>query len=897
MGEKRSSAKRDIAQDRRGSIPAGYSAITVPLNSVWPANLPKRDISGLPALCLEALGVGRRRSRLAPVAAQLDRVLPMWPERAAEDVAAAAGAGMPEPMQQLAAVLSQRPIAWPDHLLRAISSSRDAEARLWLLIALSGTDTAEVRSFWLGDLRRGVRAEPASPDAALWFAFLRAFLGGWLSYADFRDCLVQGRVLTAADQRGDYPWALRKLRLTGHPTFPKWYRQVVYEVAHQPDVMLSYAAGGWIRDFPGVDYLRDAVASLEQRADSWWPLHMLRWCSGFRPDDEQVLSRLSEASALTICLVSLVRPDLCGAAEQVLDLPHHRGAVEWLTSASPHGPLDLRMIESKIGPWAERIGERVSLACGALCSTDPPQDFPGPAEAMSRRREFVRGLIPRFDRMMGNMSCVHALRKEHFDVLCRQARAGRPAAIRALGLWREKAEESAPLLFRISREGTKQAKRAAQESLELLRARARIEDLAELERRVDLASAWADGGLEGKPARVWWDVAGYRLKLSVAAGQVVVEAFSSRRRLAGIPKGVRQAPQYEEIQQARRHLASSYRYFRQRLELAMVGGVRYRGSDFATLLANPIMRSLASRLVLLLDGAPRLWTSADPLDDDAPTAEFAGVGEVAVAHPIELSRLNSLTEWQQRVIDDHISQPFKQVFREVYLLGNADGQATECGRFAGHGLVARRAFALLRSRGYSPRGGEAVKDGESERLAAHIRWAGDDEDAGRLLALAETAETVTSGPVWFEGSAGRAVALGEVSPILLSETLRDADLLVSRAAAGDFGFTSEETLRLRATLVRYLARTLGITTIYVADDAMHALVEGKRAMYRVHLASGSVLLEESRRHLEAGRVFEKAVDEWLGEGMDAGTARVLGVIATLARDKRIRDPAFLAQLR
>jgi hypothetical protein len=897
MGEKRSSASRDTAQDRRGGIAAGYSAITVPLTAVWPSSLPKRDIAGLPALCVEALAVGRRRSRLAVVARQLDHLLPMWPERAAEEVAAAAGAGLSEPMQRLAAALSQRPIAWPDCLLRAASSSRDAKARLWLLTALAGTDTPEVRSFWLGDLRQRVRTEPASPDAALWFAFLRSFLGGWLSYADFRDCLVQGSVLSAADGKGDYPPALRRVRLTGHPTFAKWYRQVVYEVAHQPDVTLSFGAGGWIRDFPGVDYLRDAIASLEQRADSWWPLHMLRWCSGFPPDDEQVVSSLSEASALTICLVSLVRPDLRAAAEQVLDLPNHQEAVEWLTTASGHGPFDLRMIEAKIRPWAERIGERVSLACGALCSTDPPQDFPGPAEAMARRREFARGLIPGFDRLMENVSCVHALRKEHFDVLCQQARAGQAAAVRALGLWPEKAEESAPLLFRISREGTKQAKRAAQESLELLRARARIEDLAELERRVDLASAWADGGLEGKPGRVWWDVAGHRLKLSVAAGKVALDAFSGQRRLAGIPKAVREAPQYEEIEEARRHLASSYRYFSERFEVAMVGGVRYRGSDFATLLANPIVRSLASRLVLLLDGAPRLWTAGDPLGDKPPTAEFADAGEVSVAHPIELGRLNALSEWQQRVIDDHISQPFKQVFREVYVIGDGQTDLTECKRFAGHSLVARRAFALLRSRGYSPRRGDAVKEWEREGLAAHFRWAGDDDDAGRLLALAETAETVTSGPVWFEGSVGRAIALGEISPILFSETLRDADLLVSRAAAGDFGFTSEETLRLRATLVRYLARTLGITTIYVADDAMHALVEGKRAIYRVHLASASVLLEESRRHLEAGRVFDEAVDDWLGEGMDAGTARVLGVVATLARDEQIRDPVFLAQLR
>ncbi len=45
--------------------------------------------------------------------------------------------------------------------------------------------------------------------------------------------------------------------------------------------------------------------------------------------------------------------------------------------------------------------------------------------------------------------------------------------------------------------------------------------------------------------------------------------------------------QYPEIREARAHLARSYRYFRRRLEEAMVEGVGYPGGDFAVLLANP----------------------------------------------------------------------------------------------------------------------------------------------------------------------------------------------------------------------------------------------------------------------------------------------------------------------
>jgi hypothetical protein len=162
--------------------------------------------------------------------------------------------------------------------------------------------------------------------------------------------------------------------------------------------------------------------------------------------------------------------------------------------------------------------------------------------------------------------------------------------------------------------------------------------------------------------------------------------------------------------------------------------------------------------------------------------------------------------------------------------------------------------------------------------------------------MVETTETVTSGPVWFADERGRQIPAADVMPVVVSETLRDADLLVSRAAAGEFGFTSEETLRLRATLIRYLARVLGITTIYVGDDEQYVLVEGTRAMYRVNLGSGSVLLEESRRHLDIGEIASEAVRDLLVEGMDAGTARVLAVIATLARDETITDGGFLKKV-
>ncbi len=892
-------------------IPAdtiGADHILAHLGEAWPDSLPQRDIANLPRPVFDALRGGRPVNALARAIDNLDRTLPGWPELAAAALAhpashsvgqelAPATLSFHPSLQRLAALLARRPLRDPDPLLRAVASTPDPEARLWVLTALSGTDTPAVRAAWLDYLRRTVQARAPRPDRALWFAFLHAFLRGWLTYPDFRDCLTAANILSAAHKTGDYRRAISRLGLSSHPTFGKWHRQVVYEVAHQPDVSLSVRAGGWIRDFPGEDYLLDALSRLEQNPDSWWPLHVLRWTSGIDPNADDLAGQLRAFSPVTLCLLSLIRPDLSPAAERALAAPGHEESVRWLRTTGPSAALDLDWIEATFAPWTAAVSDSIVVAVGALCSLDPPADFTGPADPVLRRRTFLRAhILPDMDRVVDNLCYLHALRKRHFDIISQQAAKGLPAAIRSLALWTEKAEQSAPILFRLARKGTTLARRAALETLHIFKVRSGISDLQHLERRVDLASAWADAGLEGRPARIWWDLAGYRIKLSVASGRVALRAYSDSRPLAGLPKAVTQHPGYAEVRDARAHLARGYRYFRRRFEEAMVEGVCYSGRDFAVILGNPMVRSLVSRLILLVDGAPLHWTPSDPLDDCRPPGDIGRAEKVAIAHPLDLSGPRTLPDWQQRVIESRIPQPFKQAFREVYLPGADERAATSCPRFSGQPVIARRAFALLRTRGYAPKRGDALKEWPAHRLCAHIQWAAPHEDAGRLLAQSGPADPVTSGAVRFETDGGEPVPLADVPRVVFSETLRDADLLVSRAAAGELGFTSRETRRLRATIIRYLARALGLTNIYTGDNDLHVIVEGERAMYRVHLGSGSVLLENSRRHLDLRSVVNKQLEGLVAESMDSLTARIVGIVGSLSRDDQIADLSFLQQL-
>ena len=146
---------------------------------------------------------------------------------------------------------------------------------------------------------------------------------------------------------------------------------------------------------------------------------------------------------------------------------------------------------------------------------------------------------------------------------------------------------------------------------------------------------------------------------------------------------------------------------------------------------------------------------------------------------------------------------------------------------------------------------------------------------------------------WVEGEQ---VPLPQVDPIVYSETMRDADLVVSRAAAGEMGFSSQQTIEMRASLIRELARVLEWWNVFVAEDSSHALVDGQLATYRVHLGSGSVFTEPEGRHLSLSSVARRDMDYLPSEDSDSKTVEILSTLALLSQDADISDPHFLDQL-
>ena len=273
-----------------------------------------------------------------------------------------------------------------------------------------------------------------------------------------------------------------------------------------------------------------------------------------------------------------------------------------------------------------------------------------------------------------------------------------------------------------------------------------------------------------------------------------------------------------------------------------------------------------------------------PLTDDTP---------LRVAHPYDLWQTGEWHLWQRECFRAERIQPFKQVFRELYLLTAAE---TETGhlsrRYAGQQIKPRQAAALLNGRGWVLTHEMGVRRAFRERsLTAVI------ESMMDWLTPAET-EGVTLEAVFFvrPDQPWQPQPLADVPPLVFSEVMRDLDLVVSVAhSAGVDPEASFSTVEARAALLRETLDLLRLGNVRLENR--HALIDGRLSSYAVHLGSGVVhrrpggaLCIIPVHGQQRGRLFLPFADD------DPKTAEVVAKVILLARDELIRDPTILEQI-
>ena len=391
-----------------------------------------------------------------------------------------------------------------------------------------------------------------------------------------------------------------------------------------------------------------------------------------------------------------------------------------------------------------------------------------------------------------------------------------------------------------------------------------------------------------------WTIEGYTLTLALHDSGPAVEVRNAKRLLKRTPSAVTRDYAYREVRATLEQAEDQERRYRQAFLEAMRGGQPLAPEELALLRRNPLAVALLERLVLIdAEGAVGLFRSEDGSLEGTRGERVLLSGPVTIAHPYTLSQQGLLADWQTEITRRQIVQPFKQIFRELYVLTPAERESRYVsGRLAGRRMRGRQASAVLANLGWSVEGyGSVHRPFYQHGVSASFEtggYHGEDDSAttGQLVFWHMHAPSREE----------RRVPLEAVPPLIFSEVLRDLDLVTVIAHQSEERGTSQEVLRQRGDLVRALSAALGLDArVRVEEPVVH--VRGQRSSYRVQLATGACYLSSGQYLcIVPSRKQQQAVYLPFAEGGESLSSEIVSKVLLLANDQTISDPTILSQI-
>lgn len=384
--------------------------------------------------------------------------------------------------------------------------------------------------------------------------------------------------------------------------------------------------------------------------------------------------------------------------------------------------------------------------------------------------------------------------------------------------------------------------------------------------------------------------------------QLVMEGITPRiqvskqdKLLKSVPPKVRQTDSYKRMREAQDTIRSQASRFRKTLEDMMCNAETLTVDELASLIRIPTVRVMLDQLVLVTEDG-RFGRLAGRTDQLAgPKGETVVVaGPLRIAHIYDLFQGGVLPDWQRAIVREHCVQPFKQAFRELYVVTPAEREAgTVSRRFVGHAVDSSIASRLLQSRNWNLLAGEDVPDVYKRFPRQQIEATIGFPDAIHYLS---EQSTVTVDEIRFYAG-DEPAPLEDVDPIVFSEVMRDVDLVASVAhVEDDDARWSSEAAQRRAELIVALADQIGLKQVSSRDH--FAYVTGKLANYRIHLGTGHTFIEPGS-YLCIVPARKAATDELYlpFAETDLRTAEIVSKIFLLIDDDKITDRSIVAQLR
>ena len=428
-------------------------------------------------------------------------------------------------------------------------------------------------------------------------------------------------------------------------------------------------------------------------------------------------------------------------------------------------------------------------------------------------------------------------------------------------------------------------------------------------------------------------------------GKCAVICEKNGKQLKSVPAKIKKDEYVLALMDAKKQMTEQSRRTKAMLEDAMESQEEYTWAEIRGMLENPVIHDMVAALMFKVaepDGvkaeldstADSIMSGANELDDsknvvlgfatedgfntfvatsigDADIAdtvsnstennssEKTGLNlmnmsddtKLTVAHPFHMYKTGKWHDIQKYVFDNKIVQPFKQVFRELYVKTEEEMNMEHSLRYAGNQIQPKKTLGCLRSRHWVA----DIEDGlqkvyYKENIVAQIYALAD------WFSPADIESPTLEWVVFSDRKTGKNMRIKDIPDIIFSEVMRDVDMAVSVAHAGGVDpETSHSTVEMRKAIAEFTMPLFRLTNVTFTKN--HAVIEGKRANYTVHLGSGvvhqeagpmiNVLPVHSQRR---GRIFLPFVDD------DPKTSEVLTKILFFAEDNKIKDPYILGQI-
>ena len=386
------------------------------------------------------------------------------------------------------------------------------------------------------------------------------------------------------------------------------------------------------------------------------------------------------------------------------------------------------------------------------------------------------------------------------------------------------------------------------------------------------------------------DIEGYSCIISLKDdGTNMLQILKDEKLLKSVPAKLKKHPQYLEIAEVSKAWKAQHHRARFLLEDMMQRRTPLAVEDVRAILSNPVVSPMFKKLVLLQDQQFGLPTAEGLATLDG--VKKYGKSSLLLAHPVDFNAAGLWAKWQSHLFAEKFVQPFKQVFRELYVPMPEESKQSESRRYSGYQIQVKQAAAALRSRGWTASYEDGLQkvflaQGICVSLYAQADWFSPSDVEAPAIEYVQFSRTR------YVPDASH-LHISDLDPVLYSEVMRDIDMVVSIAFVGGVDpETGQSTKELRAAIVRCTAELMKFANVSISGN--HVYIKGMLANYTVHLGSGLVrqeggtvipIIPVNSQH--RGRIYLPFMDE------DPKTVEIISKVVLLAEDNKLKDPTIL----